>query len=581
MVAGQRKIGANYARLCRQIILNDPMQFMARFSANPYIIAFLLAAVFFILLLPLTENVTRWRGDERLYTDAALQMRASGDWLTSRYSDGTLRFRKPGMTYWSLLASYRLFGVGLASSRLPALAAGALTLGLTFLLGFSVYRRIRPALAGALLLGATSTMLKMSLRATPDMLLALFMTLSCYGLVRAVKAERRHHLFLLLGYGGAGLAVATKGLSGLLPPLFAWLWCLLERRRGARPGHLVSWPAILFAAAIAGLWYVLIYLQYGGVAMKEFFGDQVAERFHENPLRGLGFLVLYPLDLVFNLLPWSLAAVVVVRMASGKVRDFLAAHRSFLLLTAIWAVGFLLVFSAGNMYRVRYFLPLYPLLCVVLGGLLSLDGVPNVGGRLRAWVRGLYGVLGLTLAGMLLLGACMGVGMVWLYGVLGATALVGAGFCRRGWWLPLTAVALLSMTMLFDLTVHPVFYPRPAREVAAQLAAVHAQGHDTAALGDMKDVVSQVRLLMGARIEPEILEADTPPEKWRAYRVLMVTGPWKETLEQAGYQLLEAGYTLPRMKQGKWLRSILALGPAAAYEQRKQRCYVAVAPATP
>jgi hypothetical protein len=250
-------------------------------------------------------------------------------------------------------------------------------------------------------------------------------------------------------------------------------------------------------------------------------------------------------------------------------------------LTAIWAAGFLLVFSAGNMYRVRYFLPLYPLLCVVLGGLLSLDGVPDIGGRLRAWVRGLYGMLGLMLAGMLLLGACMGTAWVWLYGVLGAAALAGAWFCRRGWWLPLTAVALLSMTMLFDLTVHPVFYPRPAREVAAQLAAVHAQGHDAAALGDMKDVVSQVRLLMGARIEPEILEADTPPEKWRAYRVLMVTGPWKETLEQAGYQLLEAGYTLPRMKQGTWLRSILALGPAAAYEQRKQRCYVAVALSTP
>ena len=557
------------------------MQFMVRFFAKPYVIAVMLAAVFFMLLLPLTQNVTRWRGDERLYTDAALQMRTTGDWLTSRYSDGTLRFRKPGMTYWSLLGSYQLFGVGLASSRLPALAAGAMTIGLTFLLGFSVYRRNRPAMAGAILLGATSTMLKMSLRATPDMLLTLFMTLSCYGFVRAMQADRRHHLFLMLGYGGAGLAVATKGMSGLLPPLFAWLWCFLERRRGARPGNLVSWPAILLAVGLAGFWYVMIYAQYGGIALKEFFGDQVAERFHENPLRGLGYMVLYPLDLAFNLLPWSLVAVAVFRMNRGKVRDFLSGHRSFLLLTIIWTAGFLLVFSAGNMYRVRYFLPLYPLLCVVLGGLLLLDGAPDLGGRMRLWVMGLYGLMGLMLAGMLLLGACMSVGWVWFYGVLGLAAILGVLVYRRGWWLQLTAVALLAMTMLFDLTVHPVFYPRPAREVAAQLTAVHAQGQDTAALGDMADIVSQVRLIMGAKIEPKILIADVAPGQWHAYRVLMVTGLWKETLEQAGYQLLEAGYTLPRMSQGKWFRSILTLGPAAAYEQRKQRCYVAVAPVAP
>ena len=51
----------------------------------------ILAGLFLLLLLPACLDVTRYHGDERFYTDAAVSMVKSGDWLSPRYPDGRLQ----------------------------------------------------------------------------------------------------------------------------------------------------------------------------------------------------------------------------------------------------------------------------------------------------------------------------------------------------------------------------------------------------------------------------------------------------------------------------------------------------------
>lgn len=545
---------------------------------SPAVVGWLLAAAFFILLLPRTGRVPPWRGDERFYTDAAMQMQQSGDWLTPRYNDGTLRFRKPGMTYWAVLGSYKLFGVGVMSSRLPSLLAGALTVGLTFWMGMKVFGQLRPALGGAVLLAATSLMFKMSLRATPDALLTLFMTVSCYGFVRVLHAGRRDHVSLLLGYGGAALAIATKGLLGLLPPLFAWIWCVSARRDGVRPKELISWPALLVAVPLAGFWYVLVFLQHGAGALTEFFGDQVAERVPASPFRVLWLPAGYLLDLLYNLMPWSLFAAVLLWKRLGCAREFLAAHRRMALLTTIWLAGFLLIFSAGNMYRVRYFLPVFPLLCVVLGGFLA-GRTSAAGGavaRLRPWLGTFHAGLMAVAAVLLVVGGLMGEPLALAYGALSIAASLGVLLHRGSWRMPLTAAAILVVFAQVDLLVTSTLKPSPAREVAARLVALGVEGGEVAFPANMADEISQVRLLLGGKLQPVMVPPRVESGEWRACRVIVVPEAWRSALAQAGYRLTEAGYSLGPVRRGAWLKALVTVGPHAAYEQRKQRYYVAV-----
>src|SRR5437867_3418181 len=59
----------------------------------------MLVAIFFAALVPTLRDLSRYHGDERYYTDAAITMIQSGDYLTPRYADGTERFKKPLLTY--------------------------------------------------------------------------------------------------------------------------------------------------------------------------------------------------------------------------------------------------------------------------------------------------------------------------------------------------------------------------------------------------------------------------------------------------------------------------------------------------
>ena len=68
---------------------------------------------------------------ERFYTSAAITMLESGDAFTPRRLDGTIALKKSILTYWAIAASYLLFGIGVFTSRLPAVLTGVLVILIT------------------------------------------------------------------------------------------------------------------------------------------------------------------------------------------------------------------------------------------------------------------------------------------------------------------------------------------------------------------------------------------------------------------------------------------------------------------
>ena len=192
-----------------------------------------LAFLFFILHLPILPSLTRSHGDETFYTDAAVGMIKSGDYLAPTYEDGTLRFRKPILAYWAVVAGYKAFGFNFFGSRFPFLVAGTATIWLSFELCLLLARRADQALVATAIIASNLTVQHTSIRSTPDMLLCALVLTSLLGFAGLVFEGLRIKWYLL-AYFGAALAVATKGLAGLLPVVYAFLYCGFGRVPGLR-----------------------------------------------------------------------------------------------------------------------------------------------------------------------------------------------------------------------------------------------------------------------------------------------------------------------------------------------------------
>jgi 4-amino-4-deoxy-L-arabinose transferase len=151
--------------------------------------------------------------DEGRYTAVALQMIRSGDYLVPALSEGVPHLTKPPLTYWAIAASVRLLGWNEWGARLPNAIAFAATVLVVYALALRMMpaRPWLPALIHATFIftyGAADVV-------TTDTLLTLWEALAVLGFVESrCRGQRR---FLLLMWGGFGLAFLTKGPPGLLP----------------------------------------------------------------------------------------------------------------------------------------------------------------------------------------------------------------------------------------------------------------------------------------------------------------------------------------------------------------------------
>ena len=213
---------------------------------------------FFLLHLPGLPKLSHWRGDERFYTDAAVQMALSGDYLTPKYPDGALRFKKPILPYWAVLAGIKLFGFNYLASRLAFLIAGALSVWLCFELCLALTQQPPLALIATAVMASNLTLHNTSIRSTPDALLCLFSLISLLGFVRILFGEARRVVYGF-AYLGSALAVATKGLSGLLPASFALLFALLSKTRRKNAANLLHPVFVPLAVLIGVAWYLWVF----------------------------------------------------------------------------------------------------------------------------------------------------------------------------------------------------------------------------------------------------------------------------------------------------------------------------------
>ena len=311
-----------------------------------------------------------WDPDEGRYTNVALNMVDSGDWLDPRRNDDVDHWTKPPLTYWAIAASTELFGRNAWAARLPVAIAYLLSVALTWQLA----RRLAPG-AEAVAALAFATMLVPALASqliTTDFLLAAFeaLAMSAYVEGRYGVHERRFRWWVAM-WVAFGLAFLTKGPPALLPLAAILVLERLVPAQVTRRGQL--FPAVVAFLLVAVPWYVAVSVRHPGLLRyfvgTEVVGRVVSDQFGRNG-EWYGWAVVYLPTLLVGALPWTASMARWVCTIPAKVRRWGApaarlADSAELLLT-IWVLIPLVVFCIARSRLPLYLLPLFVPLSILI-----------------------------------------------------------------------------------------------------------------------------------------------------------------------------------------------------------------------
>jgi 4-amino-4-deoxy-L-arabinose transferase-like glycosyltransferase len=468
-----------------------------------------LILIFALAALPFAATFAVYYPDERHYTDGALMMLKNGDWFVPHTATGALRLEKPVFAYWAVATSWLVFGVNALAARLPFLLASCGTLWLTHRLARKLTGNDRTALLAAVILASHPQFFLCSVRSMPDALMVFFVTLSAFGFLRLIVLEELTAGAFWMAYGGAALAVLSKGLLGAGIVLFAWSFAAGRQRNWRAVKKLIHPPSMACAAALAGGLLVLTFWNHGAAVWNAFFDDQVVGNIFPSQLSSVRNhwwspfwrVPVYALFLVFNFLPWSATVVEsLARRKSPAAENVPPSAQKFIL---AWTTVLVLGFALGTNVSVRYLLPAAPLLAVLI--VAWLQGAEQM--KLVFSVRRIFAV---ALAALVLAdAAALVVDSQWplpaalpvltcgifLFGI----AALGIVVWRKKSFSAAEGLglAMLLGALLFFSAAMPLLLPDRAQQIAAALQRESSVAAGPVLLvGDLK-LASRVRVLLG------------------------------------------------------------------------------------
>jgi 4-amino-4-deoxy-L-arabinose transferase-like glycosyltransferase len=266
-----------------------------------------LALTLLALLLSLAFQGSRglWEPDEGRYTNVALQILRSGDWISLYRHHDSFHFTKPPLTYWAMAASVKVFGYNEWAVRLPMALAYTFTVLMLYRLG-RTFVPTRPWLPALIYATAPLPFLAANAITTDDLLAAMeTLAVLCFVQARLAGESRRWLDGMWLAFG---LAFLTKGPPALLPLLAIIAFLALHGR--VRD----LWrPLGLIGFAVVGLgWYVMVIVRHPGL-LDYFIGHEVVARVASDELHRFpqwyGWLLVYLPTLLLGGLPWIAVAL--------------------------------------------------------------------------------------------------------------------------------------------------------------------------------------------------------------------------------------------------------------------------------
>ena len=334
---------------------------------------FFVAAILIVYFAGLTMPLVG--PDEPRYAQVAREMFERGDWVTPTLG-GFNWFEKPALLYWLEIASYNLFGVSEFAARFGSALFGLGTIFGLRILGKRVEttttdQRSTNQFANWLALIAASTVgiIVFAHGASFDIVLTFPMTAALVSFF--IYDLRSRSPWLVLFYFFIGLSLLAKGLVGIVFPFaIVSLYFVLSRKLPDRALILSLIWGTLLAVAVAGVWYVPMYLRHGYEFIDQFFIQHHFQRYTSNkylhPQPFYFFFWVLPL-MTIPWLPFFVAALarlgtsVVRRETEGNIADVQYPTSTSLSLFSIsWIAVPLLFFSFSGSKLPGYILPAVP-----------------------------------------------------------------------------------------------------------------------------------------------------------------------------------------------------------------------------
>jgi 4-amino-4-deoxy-L-arabinose transferase-like glycosyltransferase len=210
----------------------------------------LLYGSFSLFVPPLLDDA------DSVHAVAAREMLARHDW-TTLHTNGIRYLEKAPLMYWSIAASFRVFGISDWSARLPLALYTLALLFAIFMLGERMFANTAAGFYAAMIIATSFGIFIFAHLLLPDVMVCLWMTLAMYFFWQSLY-EERPSLWTAVGFGAAcGLNVLTKGVIGILFPLaVVFLFLLITRNLK----HLWRWhvlAGVVVFLLIAVPWHVM------------------------------------------------------------------------------------------------------------------------------------------------------------------------------------------------------------------------------------------------------------------------------------------------------------------------------------
>jgi 4-amino-4-deoxy-L-arabinose transferase-like glycosyltransferase len=307
-----------------------------------------------------------WNASEAFYAETSREMLVSKDYLAPHFNFEP-RTQKPPLTYWAILASYKLFGVNEFSVRFPgSIAAIAIILFSYGIARFLFNPRI--ALMTAAITATTARLLILARRLPIDILLMFFLLGTFFFLIRAIQTNSRCYWGLAYLFAGAGFL--TKGpIAVLIPAAVYLIWVLWNKKFSIAGFHPFMGLSIL--AIVILPWYVLIYHEYGWTYIGSFFLKDNLGRYLSysfGPSRSpLYYLSVFATDFF----PWSFPAIGAFYLLWRNRQQWSPFKSLSFGLPLIWCLFIFLLFSVSKNKQEYYIAPMYPVAAVILAAVLD------------------------------------------------------------------------------------------------------------------------------------------------------------------------------------------------------------------
>lgn len=340
----------------------------------------LLLTVVAVVLLAFAFLGTRpiWDPDEGRYTNVALNMLESGDWIHPRRNEHIGHWTKPPLTYWVIASSVAVFGYNPWAARLPYAFAYLICVWMVW----RIARRFIPGEQNkAALIYATMFLpFGATQMVTTDFLLAAALSVAMMAWLESRFGKPEHSMrWVWLMWLGFGLGVLIKGPPALLPLLAVIAGTrLLPASTGRSAFH---WSGLLVFAMVALPWYIVVTQNVDGL-LDYFLGREIVERVAgaDQGRHGewYGWLQIYAPTLILGSLPWTRQLWRWLRSLRASFQNWrdreLRGNDPIALILFLWVALPLIVFCLARSRLPLYLLPLFTPLALIVARQMRLDG---------------------------------------------------------------------------------------------------------------------------------------------------------------------------------------------------------------